>query len=192
MSALIAATNEGRWFRDWGALIVAGIAAVVSIWNAVTSYLARRKDWQRELRVPRYAAFAAQAQRLHMLTRALLNDTPDERVDKLSEAQHDYDTAFDELLIVGPTAVSDAAHIVNQSIADWFECARWDSQSFVEWYPMFRIAMRDFITAASAAIGTGEKNRHATFARRKSDYESWRTAAEKSRAADPGPPPPIL
>ena len=155
----------------------------------MTSFLARRKDWQRELRVPRYADFAAQATNMYRLRRELIAGLTKEGIQHLDEADHEYTKAFDQVQIVGPVAVSEAAHNVNQAVADWFEDEQWTSASFVESYPMFRLAMRDFIDAASTAIGTGKKHEHIGFGARKTKYDSWKASAEKRLSEDPQPPP---
>lgn len=155
------AADAGRWFRDWGTLIAAGVAAAVSIWNAMTSYKARRQDWLRAIRVPRYAEFVRAAHEVKLTKLTIPDDAKMEHVKALKTAIQTFNGAFAEVRIVGPTTVSIAAWITSESLLRVPNGTAANAEG-----PVFHRALDDFIQVASKAIGTDDEQRVI-------DYDKW-------------------
>ncbi len=166
--------EKANWIKDYGAVVVAGVAAVVSIWNAWASWRARKDDWRRTRRSACYADFVGSVSELFSFYRSQKFD--EFELETFRSLHGRYLAKLAEVLIVGPRSVSRAASVIRLVLEDYGELPRGaevDSD-------MFDRAMNEFIAAASEALGIDEEQDDI-------DFNAWKRLSPPERAVWPKP-----
>jgi hypothetical protein len=107
-----------KWLADYGTFIAASLAAAISLWNSRASarreVSSRHAEWLRETRITRYVALLAAARTFREQTERTygtyedVDITPAGEPD-LASATADFEQQLNEVQLVGPTSVGEAA-----------------------------------------------------------------------------------
>lgn len=150
------------WLKDYGALIAASVAAVVTILNSV---LQARRDrafktdvWLRELRIPRYAAFLRAANDYRTaITWEYAEPDPEitgprpKDVPEFDAAVTEFRHQLAEVTMVGPSNVGTAAKIVQYGC--WKYLRQLESHPWDYDQALTNRVLSDFIVEAQLALG---------------------------------------
>lgn len=138
---------SGSWVRDYGALVVSVLVFLGSIATLVVSLWTRHKDWQRSVRLPRYAELNRSASAYFHARVTLYSDAAEGK--RLIAACHTaFVAAVAEVLIVGPAPVHLAASILSEVMREVNDHPGDTDHNLT----LFNLAMNDYIEAASAAL----------------------------------------